>query len=135
MSAAFQTGLRLSSLGRHVEAIEKFELALAAEPDDPHVLFALGNTAHRLGLGAAAEEFFRRVLSLDPRRTEAIVNLCNLLRGNGQFDAAIALLNPAVAREPQSAELQVTLGSAWAEKGDAQNAKTHYEAALAARPD
>jgi Flp pilus assembly protein TadD len=135
MSAAFQTGLRLSSLGRHAEAIEKFEQALAVEPNDARILFALGNTADQLGLSGVAEQFLRRVLSLEPGRTEAIVNLCNLLRSNGQFDAAIALLDPAVARQPTSAELHVTLGSTWAEKGDAHKAKAHYEAALAARPD
>ena len=32
---------------------------------------------------------------------EAMVNLANLLRGAGQFDAAIALLEPALAREPE----------------------------------
>ena len=65
------------------------------------------------GVAGAAEQFYRRVLTQDPCRTEAIVNLSNLLRANGQFDAAIALLIPAVAREPKSHELQLTLGSAW----------------------
>jgi Flp pilus assembly protein TadD len=135
MSAAYHSGLKLSSQGRHLEAIEHFEQALAAEPDDPKVLFALGNTANQLGLAGPAEQFFRRVLTIDPCRTEAIVNLSNLLRSNGQFDTAIALLIPAVAREPRSAELQLTLGSAWREKGDTRTAKMHYQAALVAQPD
>ncbi|HEX4028292.1 MAG TPA: tetratricopeptide repeat protein [Rhizomicrobium sp.] len=135
MKLAYQSGLKLSSQGRHGEAIAQFEQALALQPDDPKVLFALGNTASQLGQANLAEQFFRRVLCQDPCRTEAIVNLSNLLRANGQFDAAIALLIPAVAREPKVAELHLTLGSAWRERGDLDRAKLHYQAALIARPD
>jgi tetratricopeptide (TPR) repeat protein len=132
--SAYQAGLRLSAEGRHAEAIAQYEAALATQPDDPKVLFALGNTAHALGLAVPAEQFFRRVLALEPERREALVNLANLLRSMGQFDTAIALLEPALAREPASPELQLTLGSAFREKGDAAQAKAHYQAALTARP-
>jgi tetratricopeptide (TPR) repeat protein len=134
MSAAYAQGVKLSSLGRHAEAISEFEQALAQQPDDPKVLFALGNTAGQLGLADAAQQFYRRVLNLDPCRKEAIVNLANLLRSTGQFDTAIAILVPAVAREPRSPELHLTLGSAWREKGDRERATVHYEAALIASP-
>lgn len=135
MNVAYHSGLKLSSQGRHGEAIAQFEQALALEPDDPKVLFALGNTACQMGQAGVAEQFFRRVLAQDPCCAEAIVNLSNLLRASGQFDAAIALLIPAVARDPRSAELQLTLGSAWRERGDLDRAKLHYQAALIARPD
>ena len=135
MSAAYQSGLKLSSRGRHVEAIAQYEQALAVQPDDAKVLFALGNTAHLLGLADAAEQFYRRVLALEPARLEALVNLANLLRSAGQFDAAIALLEPALAREPQSPELHLTLNSARREKGEDEAAIFHYRAALAIKSD
>src|ERR1051325_11694059 len=134
MNAAYQSGLKLSSQGRHAEAIAQFEQALASDPHDTKVLFALGNTAGQLGLGEVAEQFFRQVLALEPTRLEAIVNLANLLRASAQYDAPIALLEPALAREPQSPELHLTLGSAWREKGDIHSARTHYQAALAVSP-
>jgi len=134
MSAAYAQGLKLSSEGRHVEAIAQFEQALAAQPDDTRVLFALGNTAQTLGLTDAASQFFQRVLALDPARLEATVNLANLLRAQGQFEAAIALVAPALARCPDSPELHLTLGSAWREAGDHDKAVAAYRAALAMRP-
>jgi Flp pilus assembly protein TadD len=134
MSAAYATGLKLSSQGRHVEAIAQFEQALSVQPDDTRVLFALGNTAQVLGLSDAAQQFFRRVLSIEPARLEATVNLANLLRGTGQFDAAIALLQPALARCPDSPELHLTLGSCFREKGEDEAAIAHYRAALAIHP-
>jgi cytochrome c-type biogenesis protein CcmH/NrfG len=48
--------------------IAQFEQALVQQPDDIKVLFALGNTASQLGLTGAAEQFFRRVLALEPSR-------------------------------------------------------------------
>lgn len=135
MSVAYLSGLKLSSQGRHAEAIAQFEQALAQDPADTKVLFALGNTASQLGLAGAAEQFFRQVLALEPSRMEAIVNLANLLRASTQLDAAIALLEPALARQPDSPELLLTLGSAFREKGDFQQARLHYQAALAARPN
>lgn len=135
MSAAYAEGLKLSSQGRHADAIARFEVALAAQPNDTKVLFALGNTAQQLGLGDAAQAFFRQVLALEPARLEATVNLANLLRASGQFDGAIALVAPALARNPESPELLVTLGSAWREKGDRNHATAHYRAALEANPN
>src|SRR5271167_2768212 len=101
----YREGLRLSGLGRHMQAIEEFERALGRSPNDARVLFALGNTARALGLAKPAEEFFHRVLALEPERLEALVNLANLLRASANFTAAQALLAPALARNPGAAEL------------------------------
>ena len=134
-AALYDQGLTLSAQGRHLEAIESFEAALAKEPESAKILFALGNTASALGMPAPAELFYRRVLQVEPGRIEALVNLANLLRTTGQFEAAIALLEPAAAQNPQSPELALTLGSAFRESGNEPNAVRHYRAALEIRPD
>lgn len=132
---AYRQGLALSAKGQHAQAIERFEQALAAAPDDTRVLFALGNTARVLGLVRPAETFFRRVLALEPERLEALINLANLLRSQGQFEAAEQLLTPALARNPESAELWLTLGSVHRENDDRVRAAEHYRQALAHKPD
>jgi Flp pilus assembly protein TadD len=134
LAQPYERGLKLSSQGRHLEAIECFEQALAVQPGDSKVLFALGNTAHALGMAKPAESFFRQVLAQEPERLEALVNLANLLRGEGQFAAAAALLEPALARSPESPELHLTLGSIRREQGDNDRAKHCYQAALLFRP-
>ncbi|MGZ5929329.1 MAG: tetratricopeptide repeat protein [Rhizomicrobium sp.] len=131
---AYDQGLKLSSQGRHLEAISCFEKALSERPDDARTLFALGNTARALGLAQPAAEFFRKVLAQEPERVEALVNLANLLRAQGQFDAARALLEPAVARNPANPDLLLTLGSAWRETGDNTRAGACYRAALDVSP-
>ena len=78
-------GLKLAAEGRHIQAIEAFERALALKPDDSRTLFALGNTARALGLAGPAEQFYRRVLAAEPERLEALVNLANLLRAEADL--------------------------------------------------
>src|SRR3984885_10294601 len=131
----YEEGLEYSANKRHFEAIEAFERALNERPNDPRVLFALGNTARDIGLLLPAQEFLSRVLALEPGRVEALVNLANLLRSQGNFTAAESLLSPALARNPDAAELWLTLGSVYREMGDAQRAAQHYRAALDRRPD
>jgi tetratricopeptide (TPR) repeat protein len=132
---AYERGLALSGEGRHVEAIEQFEAALTVQPDDTRVLFALGSTAQALGLAGPAAEFYRRVLAREPARLEATVNLANLLRSQGQFQAALSVLAPALARHSDAPELWLTIGSTWREMGDAVQAEAHYREALARAPD
>lgn len=134
MQSAYAQGLKLSSQGRHLEAISCFEQALFAKPNDAATLFALGNTAHALGMLKPAAEFFRRVLREEPGRIEALIHLANLLREEGQFEAARALLEPALARHPKNADLLLTLGSTWREMGDNAKAEHCYRTALEARP-
>ena len=134
-NAHYRQGLRHSKAGRHAEAIDCYQQALAATPSDPHVLFALGNTARALGMPKPAEIFFRQVLAIAPERIEALTNLANLLRASGQTTSARALLEPALARNPQSAELWLTLGSTLREMGDAAAAEAHYRKALNLEPD
>jgi tetratricopeptide (TPR) repeat protein len=135
LADSYAQGLKLSAQGRHAQAIEQFERALAANPDDPRTLFALGNTARALGMNRPAEEFYCRVLNIEPQRLEAVVSLANLLRAQGQFAAAEALLQPALAGSPEAPELWLTLGSTYREMGERERAAEHYRQALQRRPD
>ena len=135
MADPYQAGLKLSREGRHAQAIACFETALAARPDDARVLFALGNTARALGMPAPAEEFFRRVLSLEPDRIEALVNLSNLLLENGHSSSSLTLLKPALSRAPKAPELWLALGVAYRALDDTAEAERHWREALALNPD
>jgi len=130
----YARGLKLSREGRHNDAIEAFERALADNPSDPRVLFALGNTARSLGMAKPAEAFYRKVLALAPERLEATVNLANLLRAEGQCAAAEALLKPALVHNPGAAELWLALGSTYREMGDTGRALPAYREALSRCP-
>ena len=114
---AYDQGLKLSSARTAFRGHRLFrDRRWRPQPDDIAVLFALGNTAQALGMPAPAAEFFRQVLALEPGRIEALVNLANLLRAQGQFEAAARLAaNRPWRAIPKVPELQLTLGSVWRE--------------------
>lgn len=130
----YAQGAKLAAAGRLSEAIAAFEQALIVKPDDRRALFALGNAARTLGLGAAAENFYRRVLALEPGRVEVLVNLANLKRSEGDFATAAALIRPALAQNPDDPALMLTLGSIFRESGEAAAAIAQYRAVLAKCP-
>lgn len=130
----YAKGLEFSARGEHARAIGEFERALALRPNDPAILFALGNTARALDLAGPAEAFYRRVLALEPLRLEALVNLANLLRHEARLAEAEALIVPGVAASPASPELWLTLGSVYREMGKAEKARDHYRHALGLKP-
>jgi len=134
-NAHYEQGLRFTRQGRHADAIDCYQKALSARPADPHVLFALGNTARALGMAKPAEVFYRQVLAVAPDRIEALINLANLLRSNGQIDAAQAIIAPALDRNPACAELWLTLGSIFRDADDAVAAERHYRHALELKPN
>ena len=98
----YAAGLTASSEGRHTDAIACFERVLRDAPDDPRVLFALGNTAAAIGHAGAAENFFRRVLAHDPAHHRARMNLGYCLIELGQLDDGIACLRAAVEAAPHN---------------------------------
>ncbi len=134
-SDPYSEGLALSAKGHHAEAISHFERALAQNPADVRVLFALGNTARALGMAEAAERFLVQVLALEPGRIEATVNLANLLRAQGRYAQAEAQILTALSHHPDSPEAWLTLGSICRETGRTAEALDHYAKALQIRPD
>jgi hypothetical protein len=63
-----------------------------------------------------------------------VVNLANVLRAQGAFEAADALVRPALAQSPGEPELLLTLGSILREMGEIAAAAEYYRAVLAVRP-
>src|SRR5215468_2906737 len=61
MAAELRRGRGLANNGKHAEAIAAYEKALAAVPDEPHVLLELGVELRATGDLARAEEVCRKV--------------------------------------------------------------------------
>ena len=90
-------GEALSMLGRHKEAIEAFDVALAARPDDAEALN--GRAIARIALGKIdeANADWRRQLDLLANRASA--RACVALR-LADYDAALVHLESALVKEP-----------------------------------
>lgn len=130
----YREGLRQAQSGNYHAAISSYEQALAHNPNDERVLFALAVAADAIGAPQIAEKFYRRVLDVAPARLEAIVNLANLYRADSRWDAAKTILEQALVSTPTAPELLMTLGTVLRECGQVAQAEEQYRAALTARP-
>ena len=133
----YNDGVRHLEHHRLAKAIECFEAALAANPP-PHrqaaVLFALATAARRMGHARAAEDLYSRVLTLEPARHEAIVNLSNLYREGGKLQEAQNVLARALEADPGVPELWVSLGHVMRAAGDVERAQTFFAEAIRLKP-
>jgi tetratricopeptide (TPR) repeat protein len=100
MAAALRRGRALAGKNQHAEAVAAFDAALAAVPDEPHVLLELGVELRATGDLARAEAVCRKVAlpGNDPTlRAPALFNLGRVLEDQKDRPGAIAAYRESLA--------------------------------------
>ena len=119
---------------KFAEAKEHFEKAVALKPS-PDAWTYLGISLDRTGDRAGAEKAYKSALQLDPGFAEAANNLGALyLDDPPRPDDAIAVLKPAIAKNPDPSMLQ-NLAYAYGLKGEIESAGKAYQAAINVKGD
>ena len=102
------------------------------EWDEPWL--RLAESFRATGEHAAAEDAYRQVLDLNPKRPEALIALAGLLLMRGRPEEARDLLLRCCGIAPDNAEAWNTLGLACKAMGDAETALTAFVRAQTLRP-
>lgn len=89
---------------------------------------------HRAGQLKLAEDGYRRVLEIDPKRAEAWHMWGILAQQIGRHDLAVERIQKAVAERPNEATFRVNLGSALKSLGRNAEAALSFESAIALAP-
>lgn len=105
MSELLTEAEQLYNLGQVDSARKRFEEILQNEPGNKEVLNNLGVLAFEENRIGDAARYFTQALEIDPFYKDAIFNICDLLRENGNLDAAGSLLEMAVIKYPDDTEL------------------------------
>jgi tetratricopeptide (TPR) repeat protein len=110
-------GNLMRRIGRHAEAAAAFDTAIALQPDGAalpwEMYFARGMARERSGDWDAAEADFRRALEIRPDQPDVLNYLgYSLLERKERLDEALAMIETAVAREPDAGHIVDSL--AWA---------------------
>ena len=90
----------------------------------------LGHTYAVLGYRPEAIEHFQRALQLDPANTDIYIGFGYDLNQLGLPDEAARVWQQAEKRNPQNAKLQEFLGSYYQQRGDLDEAITHFRNAI-----
>jgi cellulose synthase operon protein C len=97
------------------EAVERYQEALAARPDDYDALLGLARTLTRRRDQEGARAYAARCVALGPSRYEGYAALGALHFLTDQFDEAIDALTEAVKRAPAEPEPHLTLTQVYAD--------------------
>src|SRR5499425_3423603 len=111
-------------------ALEPLQKVISAKDDFAYAHFQLGYVYTALGRSKEARPEYERALQLDPKMSEAALNLGILLL-NEDPAAAVPPLEKSVELLPAQSRPRALLGLAYERSGDLNNAVTSYEGALA----
>lgn len=126
--AAFQAG----AFGQAVPACEA---ALAIHSTQPDALHILALSHAQLGHYVAANSVFTVAAKHHPQAHEVLNNHANMLRGQGDLAAALALLEQATKRAPLFAEGWFSRGLTYEQNGNLDEARQNYLEVLKLNPD
>jgi tetratricopeptide (TPR) repeat protein len=131
----FKKGKKLATQGNSAGAISSFEAALSESPNNPDILFALGNFAKSIELFPIAEQMFRVVYGLLPDSIEAATNLAVVINEQDRVDEAIEIYQALLVLNPEHVPTWVNVGNSVLLKGDLETAEIFYNEALRLNPN
>jgi Flp pilus assembly protein TadD len=104
---------RLQRAGQTVEATQRLDKALAADPRNAELRFLKAVMLAEAGNGAAAAEIYTRLTQEFPELPEPYNNLAVLQAAQGRLDEAREALETALRNDPGYAVAQENLGDVY----------------------
>lgn len=134
--AWYNLAATLGDLSLHAEAEEAARKTIALGLDVPEVRLVLGKALQGLRRYDEAERAFESALAARPTDATVHLELAQLRwMRTGHTDAALALLDAAIARHPTASNLRLIRSTVLTFAGDHAGADATLEEALAGAPD
>lgn len=134
-------GVRLYQQGNYQLASDRFQRAIAHDPNSPNAHYNLAASLHKAGILynrpadlQQAELLYNQCLERDPQHTECYRGLAVLLTETGRQSDAFQLLNNWSAASPQLADPKIELARLLEETGQVEEAKGKLVEALNSEP-
>jgi cytochrome c-type biogenesis protein CcmH/NrfG len=114
--------------------IDDIERGLATTPGDYDLLLRAARWGERMGRYDEATRFYLHAAAAAPTRGEPLAALSDMLRGQSMHSDAIGMLQTAIERMPERAELWCAIARVMADVGDVDKAETFLNEALRLEP-
>ncbi len=123
-------GLQHYQKGEYARASDDFQVALALLPNNPALLYNLGECYDRLGQRDRAESLYRACLQHQPNDANCRHALSVLLVENGRFVEAKQMTQDWLAREPKLSAAYFEDGWLYEREGNPVAAVERYQQAV-----
>lgn len=111
VASALSLGVGFFKSGCPEDALPVFDSALSIAPQNAEALNSRGLAFRVMNRNEEAEQDFRSALTSDPSLNTARLNLANLLYQAQGVEAALAVMDDAVAQTPDDAKVHIERGS------------------------
>jgi Tfp pilus assembly protein PilF len=136
LTDTLRAAVALEEEGQHEAAALEYRRILESHPDSVIAWTNLGNAEMQRANKAAAEEAFRKAISLDGTAADAMNNLAWLLYEQKRFDEALALARRAVDTPAPDVWARLdTLARIQLDRGECRDAVRSWERALENMPE
>jgi tetratricopeptide (TPR) repeat protein len=129
-----EDGVYLFQAGNYEGARDTFKAAVALQPEDPGLLYNLGECYDRLGNTAKAGELYQACLQRAPNHASCRHALAAMLMRDGHRPEATRMVEDWITREPKLATAYAEDGWLWHECGDLPRAQARLQQALELDP-
>ena len=124
----------LNAAGRHAEAVEALQSALALREEEPDALWSLSLAYEGLGRMTDAEQAARRITNARPEYWKGYDRLGVVLFRRGQIEPSADSWARVIELTPDNANAHNNLGAAHFHLGRLDEAQRDYERAMAIAP-
>ncbi len=129
-----KAGRQLFRQGKYAEAIQVFEQALQADPDQADIHDAIATAYFVVKQYDKAVEHFTRVTQLQPKDAKAYINLGAVYNRKEEFQKAADILKKAMTRDGKAVEAYYNLGIAYRGLKQPAMAINSYKEAIKLNP-
>lgn len=133
-SGKVKEGMDAIQAGDFAKAKSVLEEAAKENPKDPQAAYYLGVAVEGLGDGKAAAGHYKTALELDPKLTEASINLSGVLLDSNDVEGSLAATNAGLKSAPKNPSLLRNKAVALDATGS-KDALPAFKAAVAAAPN
>jgi cytochrome c-type biogenesis protein CcmH/NrfG len=115
--------------------MDEIERGLLADPADFDMLLRAARWGERTGRHDESRRFYMHAAAVSPTRPEPLVGLGDMLRGLSMHGEAIELLQAALERMPERAELWCAIARVMSDLGTFDKAELFLAEALRLEPN
>jgi superkiller protein 3 len=136
VQALFDEGGKLAEAGKHAEAIEKFQQALALDPQRVSILGNMAESYRKLGKLQEALDTYKKAIAMNPNESAYYTNMGVVLDQMGKSQESLEAYKKAAALNPGGgAQSHFNLGVNFANNGKMDEAIEAFRKALAVDPN
>lgn len=123
-------GIYLFQKGDYADARLNFQAALKLKPDDPAILYNIGQCYDRQDARDQAEQYYNLCLRQEPDNVACRRAFVALMVRDGRTPEATRMVEDWLAREPKKADPYALDGLLWHQAGDLPKAQARLQQAL-----